>query len=94
MSLMNINMRIETPARQCVLFTWPRPPQEFWVLACDGSLKPDRVGYGGLIHNCDGEPLIGYVGTAEQHHVLWLKMFALYRRLMVVKNFDIIKLRV
>lgn len=83
----------ETTGRQCVLFTWPRPPKEFWVLSCDGSMKSDRSGYGGLIWNCDGETLVGYAGTSEQH-VLWLELFALYRGLVVVKNFGITKLRV
>lgn len=57
-------------------FSWPLPPSSFWVLSCDGSLKTNRAGYGGLIRDNNGMALIGYAGTSTTMHVLWLELFA------------------
>lgn len=51
-------------------------------------------GYGGLVWNCDGKPLLGYTGMFEQKLVVWLEMFALFHGLVVAKNLGITKLRV
>lgn len=88
------NMKMATSDRHCSLFTWPKPLVGFCVLSYDGSMTTTRSGYGGLIHSCDGNPLIGYVGLSKQQHILWIKMFTLYHGLMVARNHGITKLKI
>lgn len=40
-------------------------------------------GYGGLLRNDEGNPIVGYAGTSNNLHVLWLEMFSLYRGLVI-----------
>lgn len=70
-------------------FTRPKPHLDFWVLYCDGSLKPNHDGYEGLLRNEFGAPTLGYDGKSIIQHVLWLELLALCRGLLLARRRNI-----
>lgn len=79
-------------AKAPVMFTWPRPKCEIWVLSCDGSVKSARAGYGELLRDNYGTAILGYAGTTMNLNVLWVELYALYRGLVAARDRDIINI--
>lgn len=67
-------------------FTWPMPRPGFCVLSCDGSLEKGRAGYGGLLRNDLGYPIVRYSGLCSTQHVFWLEIFSLYRGVVITRE--------
>lgn len=68
---------------ECGTFSWPFPQANYMVLSCDGSMQSGRGGYGGLIRDDQGNPVVGYASTSNNLHVLWLEMFSTYRGMKI-----------
>lgn len=66
--------------KSCV---WPKPPTYFWSLVCDGTLTTTRDGYGDIIQDLDGSPIMAYGGISNGSHMLWVGYFVLYKGLML-----------
>ncbi|XP_043717536.1 uncharacterized protein LOC122665451 [Telopea speciosissima] len=49
------------------------------TLHCDGSLSGDKVGFGGLIRNGSGDPIVAYAGLGEDLCVLSMELLAILK---------------
>lgn len=75
-------------------FVWQKAQEGTWVLSCDGAMSHPWSGYGGLLRDHEGLPLMGFAGTSQIKHVLWLEMHAIWRGLQIAKERKITNLRV
>ncbi|KAK8643708.1 hypothetical protein V6N13_012991 [Hibiscus sabdariffa] len=74
---------ITTPIKWCF---WKKPPTGCIKLNTDGSVLPGSSAFGGLLRDCDGDPICAYVTKSLEDNVFLVELWAILRGLVLALN--------
>ncbi|KAF5206094.1 hypothetical protein FRX31_004312 [Thalictrum thalictroides] len=77
-----IGLVVDYKQKETIHCCWEKPKEGTIMINTDGSVNQQGAGFGGLIRNCLGEKLLGYIGSCTVSSVTYQELQAIAKGLV------------